>query len=151
MLKPGGRTVPLYTPFEASGRKIEAITFRPITLDDVIRWEERAFATPLAFMATLTDPKLSEMDLRQCPYPSFGIVLDEWLMYLVPSVRESIVATLGGVDGRVATFVGRGAPPEPEPELTWEPPPEREEVPGRTPDGIGLPIGPGANVDLIPE
>lgn len=86
----GGRTIELLIPFECMGRKIEAITLKPIVFDHVLRWQQGAFPSSLALLGALSGE--NESTLRMLRYPDVDRVLGAMMDMLPDGIRNDITS-----------------------------------------------------------
>ena len=85
----GGRTIELLIPFEHLGKKYEAIHFKPIMFDHLLRWQHGDFPSSLALMSALSGE--SEMTLRMLRYPDADRVMAAMFDMLPEPIRNDIV------------------------------------------------------------
>jgi hypothetical protein len=126
--KTGGRTVHLFIPFDQNGKKIESISFAPLRLGHVLRWNEGAWKSSLDLMVELSG--VDESILRDVRYPDAERVTDAFMAILTPEIRDDIT------NGRI-------------PMKREEPIEDIVEAAARASNGGGEPIPPGA--PLPPE
>jgi hypothetical protein len=84
----GGRTVELFIPFEHGGKKIEKITFSPLLLGHVLRWNEGAWKTMIGLLVELAD--VDETVVRGLRYPDADRIMETFLGMLTPEIRDDI-------------------------------------------------------------
>lgn len=95
----GERRVELYVPLEGLGpQPIESITFKAVTLDQVLRWQSGEINGVLALASELSN--LQEPFLRQITYPDAQFVMDEFMAHIPETIRASIA------EGRMPVYVG---------------------------------------------
>lgn len=88
--KDGTRSIGLYCPISpAPGVSLASIELRPVTLDDVFRWQAGKIAGPMAFLAELAG--LTEDTLGLLQYPDAEIVLQEFSIHLPAAIRLEVV------------------------------------------------------------
>lgn len=86
--KMGGRTVELFIPFEHGGKKIEKITFSPLLLGHVLRWNEGEWKSMIGLLVDLSD--VDETVIRGLRYPDADRIMETFLGMLTPEIRDDI-------------------------------------------------------------
>ena len=87
--KSGGRTIHLFIPFEFNGKKIEAITFAPLRLGHVMRWNEGAWKGMIDLMVDLAG--VDKAVLHELRYPDADRVMDQFMALLTPEIRDDVI------------------------------------------------------------
>jgi hypothetical protein len=125
--KQGGRTVELFIPFEANGKKIESIVISPFQLGHVLLWNEGHWKTQFDLMVELAG--VDAAVLRQLRYPDADRVMEAFFAVITPEIRTDIA------EGRIPTK------------------PEAETETPKATNGSGQPIPPGVPLppELMPE
>jgi hypothetical protein len=129
--KTGGRTVELYIPFDYAGKKIERITFAPLRLGHVLRWNEGAWQSMIDMMVELSGVDVSV--IRELRYPDADRVVEAFMALMTPEIRDDFA------NGRIPTRKELLDVPKP-----WPP-----AMPHAT-NGSGEPLQQGPGVPLPP-
>ena len=84
----GGRTVHLFIPFEHGGKKIEKVSFQPLRLGHVLKWNEGEWRSMIGLLVALAD--VSEEVIRDLRYPDADRIMETFLSMLTPEIRDDI-------------------------------------------------------------
>lgn len=105
----GRRTIGLFIPYEAKGKRIEAVTFDPCTFGHLLRWQSGMIPGSIALMIELTGLELSTIEGIR--HPDDARVMAAFLDHIHPEIAADVRNGVRPAGSPSPLDLGTPAPP----------------------------------------